>query len=174
VNVLTALIALPNRAEKSEIIVQKLGEIGIDHIVWYTGHYSQLRDCSEKKITRMQTIALEASEQSHNRTVPTIAFVPDLKKYITKNNNQAYILYDCPSDQQIPNETVASPLLIKRGLGEICGETQKTFIIGAEGGFGKGDYEIFDMIKNLTHGNLGDSILRMETAAIVAGWLLRN
>lgn len=58
------IVALPNKFEKLELIVQKLAEIGIDHIVCRPSKRSLLREMPEKKYARLCNIAREATEQS--------------------------------------------------------------------------------------------------------------
>jgi 16S rRNA (uracil1498-N3)-methyltransferase len=74
----TLIIALPNRRDKAELIVQKLTEIGIDHIMFWKAERSTLRDFSDKKLQRLQTISLEAAEQAFRRALPTITYLDNL------------------------------------------------------------------------------------------------
>ncbi|USN54442.1 MAG: RsmE family RNA methyltransferase [Candidatus Peribacteria bacterium] len=74
----TMYIAYPNKLSKAELIVQKLSELGISNIIFWPAQRSQLRDYSEKKLERMQLIAIEATEQSHGRWVPEIVFADSL------------------------------------------------------------------------------------------------
>lgn len=67
------LIALPNRQDKLELIVQKLTEIGVDEIVFWPAQRSQMKFVGEKKLLRLLSIALEASEQSFRTHLPQIS-----------------------------------------------------------------------------------------------------
>gem|GEM_PF-2513882 len=58
------VLAMPNKFEKLELIVQKLSEIGIDRLVCRPSRRSLLKDIPEKKLVRLETIAREATEQS--------------------------------------------------------------------------------------------------------------
>lgn len=68
-------IALPNKAEKIELIVQKLTEIGVEHLCFWRAHRSLLTDIAPHKRARLEKIMLEAVEQSWGWTMPTIALV---------------------------------------------------------------------------------------------------
>ena len=78
-------IALPNRMSKAEVIVQKLSELWINKIVFFTGARSIIRELKEKNITRLQTIALEATEQSFGRVLPTINYKKSLDDCLEEN-----------------------------------------------------------------------------------------
>ncbi len=72
------LIALPNRRDKAEFIAQKLTEIGVENIVFWKAKRSVLRELSAKKLQRLHTIILEASEQAFRRSIPTITYLDNL------------------------------------------------------------------------------------------------
>jgi 16S rRNA (uracil1498-N3)-methyltransferase len=58
------LIALPNKQEKLELIIQKLTEIGISNIYLWSSERSQLNSLNENKTKRIEKIVKEAVEQS--------------------------------------------------------------------------------------------------------------
>lgn len=68
----TVIIAMTNKRDKMELIVQKLSEIGVDHITIRTATRSIIQIISDHKKERLKTIALEATEQSWNWWVPTL------------------------------------------------------------------------------------------------------
>jgi RsmE family RNA methyltransferase len=68
-------IAMPNKREKAELIIQKLCEIGIAHITFWPAERSIIKQWNEKKAERLQKIAKEAIEQSRGRFFPEISFV---------------------------------------------------------------------------------------------------
>ena len=63
---------------------------------------------------------------------------------------------------------ITPSLRIGEGVG---GEV--TGVVGPEGGLTPRDYEVFAAYKPKIVG-LGDTVLRMETAAIVGGWIIKN
>ncbi|MDR0282368.1 MAG: RsmE family RNA methyltransferase [Candidatus Peribacteria bacterium] len=69
----TMLIAMPNKREKAELIVQKLSEIGVSEIVFRPAERSVITQWNEKKADRLQKIAKEAVEQSRGVSIPKIS-----------------------------------------------------------------------------------------------------
>ncbi len=57
-------VAMPNKFEKLELIVQKCTEIGIDHLIFFPAKHSVVKEISETKMERLKKISLEAVEQS--------------------------------------------------------------------------------------------------------------
>ncbi len=57
-------VALPNKFEKIELIVQKCTEIGIEHLIFFPAKHSVLKEISSSKMERLEKISLEAVEQS--------------------------------------------------------------------------------------------------------------
>ncbi|MEI7557997.1 MAG: RsmE family RNA methyltransferase [bacterium] len=76
------IIALPNKRDKVELIVQKLTECGLDQIIFWPSERSIIREWNPKKEERLQKIIKEAVEQSRGRTMPELIFTPDIQKYL--------------------------------------------------------------------------------------------
>jgi RsmE family RNA methyltransferase len=72
---ITLCIAMPNKREKAELIVQKLCEIGIAHITFWPAERSIIKQWNEKKAERLRKIAKEAIEQSRGWFFPEISFI---------------------------------------------------------------------------------------------------
>lgn len=79
------IIAMPNKRDKVELIVQKLTECGLDQIIFWPSERSVLRERNTKKEERLQKISKEAVEQSRGRTVPKLIFTTTPKTLIGKN-----------------------------------------------------------------------------------------
>lgn len=58
------LVAMPNRWDKAELIVQKLSEIGVACIGFWPAHRSVIKQNNHAKMERLSKIAQEATEQS--------------------------------------------------------------------------------------------------------------
>jgi RsmE family RNA methyltransferase len=58
------IIAMPNKWEKAELIVQKLTEIGVENIYFWVAEHSIIRQRNNKKTERLNKISQEAVEQS--------------------------------------------------------------------------------------------------------------
>ncbi|MEI7562212.1 MAG: RsmE family RNA methyltransferase [bacterium] len=79
---ITMCIAMPNKREKAELIVQKLCEIGIAHITFWPAERSIIKQWNEKKAERLRKIAKEAIEQSRGRFFPKISFVEKIENIL--------------------------------------------------------------------------------------------
>ena len=76
------IVAMPNKWDKAEVIVQKLSEIGISEIIFWPSERSVLKERNGKKEERLQKIIKEAVEQSRGRKQPKLVFCNDVTKYI--------------------------------------------------------------------------------------------
>lgn len=149
-------IAMPNKLPKLELIVQKLAEIGVNQITIRPSQRSQLRDLSQAKIERLQVISREAVEQSRWRTVPDLRFV---KKLPQPGTEDVVIIFDEPWEQKRQWASVS----VSSYVG----------IIWPEGGFSPDERQFFAE-QSFRSISLWDTILRMETAAIVGAWYLKH
>ena len=156
-NQTTLFVALPNRRDKAELITQKLTEIGVSQIIFRPAARSVFKSTPTKKQERINQIALEASEQSFRTTLPTITF---LEKWDEKSIIWQDIIVLC---YQLGSMLNTTSLSWKKTL---------SWIIGPEWWFTDQELEYFHSISIWYH--LWSTILRMETAAIVAARLLQN
>lgn len=145
------IVAMTNKWDKMEMVCQKVTEIGVSSIGIWISKRSIITVISANKLERLQSIVIEAAEQSRNREVPEI-------KIYTKINQlpQSYLAY------QEWNGVISSGWSI---LGSI--------VIWPEGGFDPGELEYFQK-HHFPFIALGDTILRTETAAIVWARCLKN
>jgi 16S rRNA (uracil1498-N3)-methyltransferase len=93
----TLLVALPNKREKAEWIVQKLSEIGVREIVFRLAERSILRQRNEKKESRLLKIAKEATEQSRGIEIPEIRFDPSPLAVVV---DKSVVVFDCDEKKQ--------------------------------------------------------------------------
>ena len=138
--------------DKPDLVIQKLTELGIDHIVPIITERSIVRwdsDKGAKNQSRWQKIAREAAMQSRSVFLPTIHEVyPSIEKFV---------------DSYGPNIAVADP------EGSALTEDVSTLVIGPEGGFTHQEMELMPNRVSLPGG-----ILRAETAAVAAGVMLSH
>lgn len=153
----TLCIALPNRRDKAELITQKLTEIGVSKIIFRPAARSVFKSTPIKKQERIQQIALEASEQSFRTTLPIITF---LEKWDEKSITWQDIIILCYQWGSMLDNHLLSWKEMLSG------------IIGPEWWFTEQELEYFRSISVSHH--LWSTILRMETAAIIAARLLQN
>ena len=149
------LIALPNKQEKLELIIQKLTEIWISNIYLWSSERSQLNSLNENKTKRIEKIVKEAVEQSRWWIIPKIEVVWDIK---TLQNKRDFIVFDLPKDNQ--NKKIIKwnhPLL---------------WVVGPEWWLTENDYKNFPTENKVM--SLWESVLRMETAAIIWWWYIKN
>lgn len=138
--------------DKPDLVIQKLTELGIDHIVPIITERSIVRwdsDKGAKNQARWQKIAREAAMQSRSVFLPTIHEVyPSVEKFV--------VTYG-------PNIAVADP------EGGALTANITTLVIGPEGGFTHQEMDLMPQRVSLPGG-----ILRAETAAVAAGVMLSH
>lgn len=66
------VVAMSNKRDKMELITQKACECGITDISIIPMHRSIIRQSNKHKLNRIDSIALEATEQSRSTTTPNI------------------------------------------------------------------------------------------------------
>lgn len=151
----TLAVALPNKRDKAEVIVQKATEIGVDSIMFFPSQRSVLRSCPEKKQERMADIMREAVEQSHGWWLPTLSFLPSLPAVMIPGSTLL-----C-ADGSAKTSLIAAASSITFPV---------TLLIGPE--WGRSPQEIADVQEQWQLVGLWETVLRMETAAIVGAWIL--
>ena len=66
------VIAMANRRDKMELIVQKATECGLSHITIIPTHRSVIRQRNNNKWKRLESIIVEATEQSRSTQIPVL------------------------------------------------------------------------------------------------------
>jgi 16S rRNA (uracil1498-N3)-methyltransferase len=79
------LVAMPNKREKAELIVQKLCEIGVDTIIFRPSERSVVKVWNPNKEERLLKISKEAVEQSRGWKLPTVTFMSDIHERLQNN-----------------------------------------------------------------------------------------
>ncbi len=142
---LTLVIALA-KGTKPELAVQKATEIGVDRIVIGASDRSVVRWDEAKSLKnrdRLQRVAREASMQSRRVTVPEITIEPDLTSMLCAAPTAGLVRADFD--------------------GEALDATHHIVAIGPEGGWSDRERAAAPAAIDL-----GPTVLRAETAAIVA------
>ena len=151
VDPLAVAFAMP-KGERADWTVQKLTELGIDLIVPLMSERSVVRldqIDAEKRGARFRRIAVEAGAQSRRVHLPSI---PDPLTFAE------FVAGIAPSlDVLAMAEPAGAPL----------GKDTRSILVGPEGGWSPVELQAVP-----TRVGMGDTILRAETAAIVAGTLL--
>ena len=156
-NDISMLIAMPNKREKAELIVQKLTEIWVQNIYFWVSEHSIIRQWNNKKAERLDKISHEAVEQSRWIHLPEI-------KFVKSENELKYIIawksVIIANMNWLPNWEV-----IRSSDKDLC------WVIWPEWWFSEKDLKLFENAKVV---DLWKNVLRMETASIVLWWLLKN
>ena len=138
----------PVKGEKPELIVQKLTELGIDEIIPLapTARSVVRWDAAkaEKQTGRLQRVANEASMQSRRVWLPVVHPVTQLADLASRTE----VAFAEPGGVEVA-------------------AVHRTIVVGPEGGFAPDE-----LGNSVGRVSLGESVLRAETAAIVAGALM--
>lgn len=146
-SLVTMYVAMPNKWDKAELIAQKLAELWTRNIVFWRAERSILREVNEKKVARIHKIIQEAVEQSWWWQLPNLSFQLE-QNWI---EDREVVLFDIVDDNKwYPTNHVLNNCSIG--------------VIGPEWGLTEKDYKYFP---HHIVSSLGNTILRMETAAII-------
>ena len=148
------IISMLNKFDKMELIVQKLSEIGVKNIIFTPTTRSIIRVFKEKKMERIKKISLEAVEQSKWRAIPNIIYE---NKFSNALEGKKIFVLDMDGEK-------TSKLNLK---------DNEYLFIGPEWGITIEDMNLIAEKVNWKI-NIGNTVLRAETAAIIGWWLLIN
>lgn len=158
-----------SKKDKLEWIFQKCTEVGVTVFQPYISSRSLVQDLEsfESKRERFTSIAREAAEQSMRSIMPVIKPVKSFEALISEKSNAIKL---------IPWESTATVERMRREMvcfseGEAPGEIR--VLIGPEGGFSREEVEQAESYGYLQV-SLGETLLRMETACVVATAIVRH
>jgi len=145
------------KGERPELIVQKLTELGVEHIWPFISHRSVVRwdaEKAEKQLERLRRVVHESCAQSRRLWIPKVG-------------------YPCAPDQ-IPgakglarfDQVRSQGAVLAQMGGRALQQSDHTVLIGPEGGWDQTESAGAICV------GLGQHVLRAETAAITAGVLL--
>lgn len=148
-----------------DLVVEKCVELGITQIVPVECEYSQMKiDVAEHKIDRWNKISMSATKQSERLSVPEVSSpirLSDIDPSVIKEFDEVYFF-------TLDKGEVTTESLPERVEGK-----RIAYIIGPEGGLSPSEHVYLIKELGLKPYSLGRTILRAETAAIVAGGILR-
>lgn len=145
------------KGDKIDLVIQKATELGVHKIVLFKSRRCVVNFDNkdiEKKLSRYQKIAKEASEQCHRLIVPEIVGVIDIKDIPQYKEEINLLAYEKMAGHTEGSFNLNNP----KGV---------SIVIGSEGGFDEDEanHLINQGFKTIS---LGKRILRCETAAIYA------
>ena len=149
---LNLYFGIPNKLPKLELMLKMGTELGVSNFYPIHTEYSQVTSLGKKD--RLNQIIKSAASQSESKFLPVLHEPQNLKDL---DPSQKYIACICRSEQ--------TPLLTDLSL-DIDQSTN--ILLGPEGGFSEADKKI--ILDNLKAQpvSLGNKILRLETAGLLA------
>ncbi|MDO5037062.1 MAG: RsmE family RNA methyltransferase [Tissierellia bacterium] len=159
------LIQAMVKGQKFETILQHGTEVGIDgfYPIQLARSVSDIRAKYPKKRDRFEKILRGAAEQSNALEIPFLGDYLTLKDIGGLLGPEDLLLI--PYEEEKPGQDLANL------LGGVQGDIY--YLIGPEGGFSPEEIAYLKKIGGRTL-SLGPRILRSETAALVAGFMLKN
>ncbi len=139
------------KGDKTELVVQKAVELGINKIVVFSSEFSSAF-INENKLLRLNKVSQEASKQSKRAIAPEVIYKKDFASsldFVKECDNK---LFAC----EFASEN-------KADFSSLKGKT--AIVVGSEGGFSKDEADLA-LSKGFTTVYLGKRILRAETACI--------
>lgn len=161
------IVGMVNKRDKIELIAQKAAEIGIDTIGIRISKRSVIQVISDNKLERLKSICLEAAEQSRNWHVPELKVyqkIEELPRWFVASQGPS-ISTSPPTPS--PKRSFRSAPVTRRG------DQRDSIIVWPEWGFDPSEIDYFQN-NWFEFVQLGTTILRTETAAIVGSWWLKN
>lgn len=151
--------------DRTEWMVEKTVEIGIDCITFLDCDFSERRQI---RTDRLEKIAVSAMKQSHKMWKPQINGMTRFNHFVTKEHEGPKFIAHCYDEADIQGSAQGKPLLQH----VLSSHSSALVCIGPEG-----DFSIDEVNAAIHHGfipvSLGTSRLRTETAAVVATHLMQ-
>ena len=145
---ITVAIAAPDAKERQRFVVEKLAELGVARIRWLRTRYGGHRIPRPDRAQQWADAALEQSRGAHRTHVDSSP---------------------CGLDEIEPPAVAADMSgAAARPAAGLPVPGRITVLIGPEGGWAPGEIDGFERL------SLGDRVLRVETAAVVAAFALRG
>ena len=147
------------KEQKLNYLLQKTTELGVNRIIPIETKRSVVKIENKKrslKIERWKKILKEASEQSFRNEIPKINDISNLKELVNMNYDLKLL---CSLNKNTKN--------IKKVLPKFDNCVKILLVVGPEGGFDLNEEEYL-LSNGFVSISLGDTVLRAETAPVVA------
>jgi 16S rRNA (uracil1498-N3)-methyltransferase len=144
--------------DRMEWAIEKCTELGVARIVPIIANRTEphLAAAALKRRERWERIARQASEQSRRLVPPEISAPVKLKEII-----------DTPDTLRIVLSELEKEVMLKEALESYLSAENVVLALGPEGGWTQAELDLFKQARWIP-ASLGNTILRAETAAIVA------
>ena len=155
----------PKNIDRFEWFAEKATEIGVDRITPLFGDYSERKVFKPERIGRL---LVSAAKQSHKGAIPQLSEAVTVREFLQQEHDGLKLICYCDeaSGKFDIKEVLASAQTVMPGS-DRASQPKITIMIGPEGDFSRAEVALA-----LEHGwqpvSLGDSRLRIETAALVA------
>ncbi len=146
----------PKNIDRFEWFAEKATEIGVDRISPLFGDYSERKVFKPERIER---ILLSAAKQSHKGTIPELIPATTVKEFLQQPREGLKLICYC--------DEATGKTDIKEALSQAPALPKITIMIGPEGDFSRAEVALA-LEQGWQPVSLGDSRLRIETAALVA------
>jgi 16S rRNA (uracil1498-N3)-methyltransferase len=155
----------PKNIDRFEWFAEKATEIGVDRITPLFGDYSERKVFKGERIER---ILVSAAKQSHKGTIPDLAPATTVKDFLSQTREGLKLI--CYCDEAVGKVDIKEALN-NAGFPSLhqayAQPARITIMIGPEGDFSRAEIALA-LEQGWQPVSLGDSRLRIETAAIVA------
>ena len=151
----------PIKKNQTELIIQKCTEIGVTN---FQPVLMERTNFSSFNIDRLSLIAIEAIEQSEQMKIPSI-FEPIQFEEFFSRDQKDHITLVCSVEEN--SNSIRS--IIKN-----YNKTNYSLLVGPTGDFSKSEMDRIKNKKNYFTVSLGDTVLKSETASIIASAILRD
>lgn len=149
------LMFAPIKKARTDFIVEKAGELGVRVLQPVISEYTQ---SSRVRVDRLQTLVIEAAEQTERMDIPVVCEDLPLAKALAEWDKAKPLYYCDEGNKARPMADVLS------------GESRQAagLLIGPEGGFSLRERQMLSALDFVTPVTLGPRILRAETAVVSA------
>ena len=151
----------PIKKSQTELVIQKCTEIGVTN---FQPILMERTNFSSFNIDRLSLIAIEAIEQSEQMKIPKIYEPIKFEELLSKDCKNQIILV-CSVDEN--NNSI-------RNIIEDKGSYDYSLMIGPEGDFSESEMNRIKDKENYLTVSLGDTVLKSETASIIAAAMLKD
>ena len=146
----------PKNIDRFEWFAEKATEIGVDRISPLFGDYSERKVFKPERIER---ILVSAAKQSHKGTIPELISATTVKEFLQQPREGLKLICYC--------DEATGKVDIKEALSQAPALPKITIMIGPEGDFSRAEVALA-LEQGWQPVSLGDSRLRIETAALIA------